>query len=350
MRKPNDFFLPGLAILLTAFSCHGIVTAQTTYTYVGANGGDFFDVNNWEDSSGMNPSAGSIPDSATGAIDLDLLINGSSVIANGQVDFGTGSISLLNSAFLDITGAGNDFDMNGGSSISVANSTLRADGDIALNGVTNMNNSVVTSLTDDVEFSGSMVNFSIFDTVFSAGDNAFFRNFAGAISGGSITTSDRLGLDSMVSVPLTDVAIDVNGGLGDVDDVFAADGAGSTLILNGMSSLLADTVEEGVNLELHDFATATLGNNGVEYLDNGSTLTIFSMDASLTVANVTTDARGLLINGLTGVSYLDDPSTWTVTNWNGTDGVTLSITTIPEPSSLLVVISLGCLVAARRRK
>jgi hypothetical protein len=329
---------------------NGTVLGQAVYTYVGPNGGDFFDVNNWEDSAGMNPSAGSIPDSTTGEIALDMQIVGSSVVANGQVDFGTGSISLLNSAFLDVTGAGNDFDMNGSSSISVANSTLRVDGDIQLNGLTNMNSSVVTSLTDDVEFAGSMVNYSIVDTVFSAGDNAFFRNFAGAISGGSITTADRLGLDSMVTVPLTDVVIDVNGGFGDVDDVFAADGAGSTLILNGVSSLLADTVEEGVNLELHDFSIATLGNNGIEYLDNGSTLTIFSRDAFLTVADVTTDARSLLINGVTGMSYLDDPSTWTVANWNGTDGVTLGITSIPEPSSYLILISLGCVAAVHRRK
>lgn len=320
-----------------------------TFFFTGPAGGDFFDEANWNDmadGSGLNPVGDLIPDDSTGAIALDLIVDGDSVVAAGQVDFGTGSLSLLGGASLDMTAAGSIIDFNADSTFTLTDSTLIADDDVVMEGVANLTGGSITSVNDDVEFQDALT-VNVDGTSFSAGDNAFFDAFSGSFANATITSADRLGLRQNAVVVVTDTMIDVQGGNGDVDDVFDAAGAGSSLTLLGASTLLADTVEEGVDLIIGDSSIAILGGNGTEILDNDSTATLLTVDAMLQVNEITDDPRAFIINGLTGQSYADDSSTWNVTNWNGTDAVTLQI--VPEPSTaLLLAASVLAFVSGRR--
>ncbi len=324
------------------------VHAQTFF-YTGAPGGDFFDETNWNDmadGSGLSPVGDLIPDDSAGAIALDLIIDGDSVVAAGQVDFGTGSLSLLGGAVLDMTASGSIIDFNADSSFTLTDSVLTADDDIVMEGVVILTGGSVTSLNDDVEFQDALT-VTVDGTTFAAGDNAFFDAFSGSIVNASITSADRLGLRQNAAVVVTDTMIDVQGGNGDVDDVFDTAGTGSSLTLLGASTLLADTVEEGVDLVLGGSSVATLGGNGVEILDNGSTATLLTTAAILQVNAITNDPRAFIINGLTGQSYADDPSTWNVTSWNGTDPVALQI--IPEPATAVMLLG-GVFAGVLRRR
>lgn len=333
-------------ILACLFLILGVNAHAQTFFYTGAPDGDFFDEANWNDmadGTGSSPAGDLVPDDSAGAIALDLVIDGVSVVAAGQVDFGTGSLSLLDGANLDMTASGSIIDFNADSSFTLVDSTLTADDDIVMEGIVNLTGGSVTSLNDDVEFQDALT-IAVDGTTFSSGDNTFFDSFSGSIANASITSADRLGLRQNVAVVVTDTMIDVQGGTGDVDDVFDAAGSGSSLTLLGSSTLLADTVEEGVDLVLGGSSVATLGGSGVEILDNGSTATLLTTDATLQVNAITNDPRAFIINALTGQSYADDPSTWNVTNWNGTDPVLLQI--VPEPASialLLMGLSLGVL-------
>jgi hypothetical protein len=116
------------------------------------------------------------------------------------------------------------------------------------------------------------------------------------------------------------------------------DDATATLTLLGASSLTADQVQEGVKLRLGDSSTATFDNvanddDELNWFTQSSTVTLDSPDAVLTLINTQVDsALTKVINGVTGLAYGADPSTWTATNWNGLDGVTLSITSVPSES------------------
>ncbi|MEM7809035.1 MAG: PEP-CTERM sorting domain-containing protein [Planctomycetota bacterium] len=337
-----------------ALSLAAGATQAQTFFYVGPDSGDFFTLANWNtaaDGTGSAPAAGSLPDASVGDIALDLIIDGRSVLAAGEVDFGTGSLGLSNAASLEITGAGNDVDFSADATLTVTGASLAADGDVVFRGNTNLLNATITASTDDVEFQDTAI-VSVVNSNLTAGDNLFFDAFNGSITGSNLVSSDRLGLrgpgGSTTAVVVTDTNITVNAGLGDVDDVFDFGQGDASLTLLGDSTLLADAIEETVDLILGDRSTATLGGNGNRIVNDGSTVTVASFDARLIVGSaINFDPRDDVVNGLTGLSYLDDPTAWTVSDWNGLDAITLQL--IPEPTSL-ALLGLGGLVVLRRRR
>ncbi|TWT92928.1 hypothetical protein Pla108_40680 [Botrimarina colliarenosi] len=351
--NPLRFVTPALAMFLLATGA-----AHAQYYFVGALGGDFFDELNWNtavDGTGMSPIGDLIPNSTTGAIALDLIIDGDTVEANGEVDFGTGSLTLLSGSILNVTGAGNDIDINSGSTFSMTDSTLTADAIIHFEGVSLFNGGSVTSNGDDIAFQDNFVNLSIVGTSFTAFDNIYFDGFNGSISGASFVSGDRLGVRQNVNITMTDTFIELEGGQGDIDDVFALAGAGSQLTLDGASLLVVDSVEEGADLVLLGTTIARMGAGGERIVfpdelvpNDDSTITVGSYGVRLeVVTNILNDATPFLINGFTGLSYLDDPSAWNVSDWNGTDAVTLWL--VPEPTAATVALLGIAAVATGRR-
>lgn len=349
-HSPWSFSLMKNSLLLvSAFFFLITSPALAQYTYVGLSGGSFFDETNWEDIGGVNPAIGSLPDSTTGAIAIDLIIDGSNVVALGQVDFGAGSLTLLNSADFSVTGGGNDLDFNSASSFSLTDSTVTVDGDVVIEGIADFSGGQVTSVTDDVEFQ-ELLTLTIDGTSFSSGDNIFFDAFSGTIVNATFTSADRFGLRQSTALVIVDSTIDVQSGGGDLDDVFAAAGVGSSITLLGNSLLLADTVEEGVNLIIGGTSKAQLGGGGVEILDNGSTATLLTVDAMLQISAITDDPRAFIVDGRAGgVDYTADSSVWNVTNWDGASAVTLQLV-VPEPASLVFALISICFFGGTRRQ
>lgn len=348
------------AIVLCGMITLTVVCAQAqTYFYVGTSGGDFFDEANWNtlpDGSGSIIPGDPLQDDQGNAIALDLVIDGDTVEANGQVDFGPGSLTLEFGSVLNVTGAGNDLDINDDSTFSLTVAALIVDDIINFEGTSSFLGGLVYSLTNDIAFQDNFANLSIDGTTFFASDNLYFDGFVGSIANATIISSDRLGVRNNVPLVVTDTVISVNSGSGDVDDVFGAAALGSSLTLLGSSQLLADSVEEGAALILEDSSTATMGGQGIRIVDaSGSTITLNSADATLHVGSLDTsdadytDPRPLLINGLTGLSYADDPSTWNISNWDGFSAESLQIRPIPEPSSMLLTV-LGLTIVGRRRR
>ncbi|MEN1681255.1 MAG: PEP-CTERM sorting domain-containing protein [Planctomycetota bacterium] len=341
-----------LAVLLLGGSPHA--HAQSFF-FVGPADGDFFDVNNWNDAAdgtGSAPPVDSLPNSTTGAIAIDLVIDSTSVLAEGQVDFGVGSLTITNDGSLEITGSGNDIDFNSATTLVLSGSTLIADGDVVLEGSITIANSVVTATTDDIEIQDNAV-IDISGSVITAGDNFFFDSFVGTVTSSEFSSADRLGIRAPggvdADVVVFDTNISIQAGAGDTDNIFTDNlDSGGSLTLLGASTLLSDTVEEEVDLIIGGTSSATLGGNGVEILDNGSTATLTTFGASLIVNEITDDPRAFIINGRTGLSYADDSTRWNVTDWNGLDAVTLQI--VPEPSTAAVLGVAGVASMLRRRK
>ncbi len=338
------------ASLVLAFCVTGF---SQTFFFSGGVDNDFFNEANWTvNSDGTGGIIGSdlLIDSATNAIGLDLIVDGDNVVANGQVDFGTGSLTLLNGSAFSVTAIDADLDINAGSTFAMTNSTLVVEDIANFEGTSSFVGGTVTSITDDIAFQDNFVNLSIDGTSFTAFDNIYFDGFSGSITDATFNSGDRLGVRNSVGIVMTDTDINVNGGTGDVDDIFAAAGSGSSLTLLGSSTLLADSVEEGANLILDGSTIATMGASGERIQADGSTITINSSDVVLNTTLIVDDARDFLINGTTGLAYSADSSTWNVTNWNGVDAVSLQINAVPEPNTLLFGLAIFSAVAMRRRR
>ena len=354
-RTTNSLtLLAALAVLLPA---GGPLLGGTlnTFFFTGGVNNDFFNELNWTENAngtGANPVGDPIMDSATNAITLDLIIDGDSVIANGQVDFGTGSLTLEAGSVLAVAGPGNDLDINADSTFSLSDAAIVVDDVINFEGDSSFSGGSVVSLTDDVAFQDNFVNLSIDGTSFVAADNIYFDGFTGSIANASFNSADRFGVRNNVAIVMSDTDIVVESGTGDIDDVFGAAGAGSSLTLLGASNLVADSVEEGADLILGGSTIAIMGGQGARIVADGSTITMDTMEAILVVQPLDSgdadfvDARPFLINGITGLSYAADPSTWNVKNWNGSDLVTLQI--VPEPTGLLLTMGALLLLAVRR--
>ena len=332
----GDFETNGVFDLYVVDTTEKTGLVPSAYTYVGAANGEFFDENNWQDAQGNNPAADSInPDTA---ITHSLIINGDTVSTAlaGQVDFGSGgSLELTSGSVLNLLVAGNQLDFNANSGLKITNATINVDDDVFLEGTNYLTGGSIESVNDDIEF-GRQFEAFISGTTLTAGDNIFFDNSTATITGATLLPADRLGL-RFGEVTLTDANINVQSGVGDIDDVFSSDGGeGAVLTLKGASTLLADTVAEGVDLILEDSSIATF--NGLDFdmdSDNVTTppfapyksfITLNSFDAQIVLSGSTQnlpgtttpfDARTLIINGITGLSYADDPTAWNVTNWDG---------------------------------
>lgn len=359
----RQLWQPGV-VALAALSLACAAANAQTYFFVGPSGGDFFDEANWNtaaDGTGVSPVGDLIPDDSGGAIALDLVIDGDTVEAAGQVDFGTGSLTLDAGSFLSITGNDNDLDINSDSTFSMTDATLSVFDIANFEGVSIFNGGSVTSVTDDIAFQDNFVNLAIDGTTFTAFDNIYFDGFNGSIANAVFDSGDRLGVRNEVQITMVDTFIEINEGTGDIDSVFGVAGAGSTVTLTGRSTLIADSVEEGADLVLLGTTVAQMGGQGERLVfpnellppeDDDSTITVGSFGVTLEVVNSllidVIDSREFLINGFTGLTYADDSSTWNVTDWNGFDPVTLRV--VPEPvGAALAIVGLTAIALSRRQ-
>ncbi|MAT68673.1 MAG: hypothetical protein CMJ58_04045 [Planctomycetaceae bacterium] len=355
--------------MLAALACFALAPAAQaqTYFFVGPAGGDFFDEANWNtmsDGTGSIPAGDPIQDSTTNAITLDLIIDGDTVEAAGEVDFGPGSLTLLTGSMLSITGAGNDLDINSDSTFSFTGATLEVNDIINFEGTSTFSGGVVTSVTDDIVFQNQFISLIIDGTTFNAQDTVQFEGpTPGSIANAVFNVVDQFGLrddgDGTANVVMTNTSIDIdaNGSTsgGDIQNVFSGDAIGSSLTLLGASTLRADAVEEGADLILGGTSVATLGVHFEERITaDGSTITMLTPGAKLNVVALDNlaaeyvDSRPFLINGITGVDYATDPSTWNVTNWDGFSAVSLQI--VPEPGTSMLALAGLALFGMRRRR
>lgn len=347
------------------------VTVKQNYYFVGPSGGNFFNEANWNtapDGSGSTAPAGSLTPGSSNPEDditLELVIDGNFAVASGNVDIGeggVGSLTLINGARLDVRGSASDLDIDFDGSFYLNDSTLNVEDNLFLGGQVKLTNGTI-SVVDDIE-TEAFAELSIDGTTLAANDNIEFFNFstASTVVGATFAPSDRLALNSdSTNLVMTDVTIIVENGTGDIEDLAGdlTDSAG-TLTLLGSSDLQADDLDEGADLILGDLSTATLGGGGGSALyvgNGGSTVTLLSSGASLLVPSITIttdDPRDFIINGVTGLSYADDPSTWNITNWNGEDAATLQITSsgtvavVPEPRTICFVTPVLCAVLLYR--
>ncbi len=335
-------------VLGTILTIMGTVEAATFF-YTGPSGGNFFDETNWNSVStggGTSPLAGEIDEGV--GFTHELIINGASVSAFGNIvgpgtgtivlDIGDGGIlSLLNGSDLQVTNIAFNaqFELSSGGTFNLMDSTLGVDDDIFLRGTSVFSGGSVESFADDLEFISSAI--TVNGTEFTSDDSTIFRAEITPAAGSSITgatfnAASRIGIREF-NVTVTDSNFNVTG---DVEDVFATDlpTATAALTLRGNSTLIADQVQEGVRLILEDSAVATLTNvaddDELTWFTETSTGTLNSPNAQLVLLNPQTESSvAKIFNGVTGQSYDADSSTWNPNNWNGTDAVTLNITSIP---------------------
>ncbi len=311
----------------------------SAFYYTGPPNGNFFDEANWNDNpagGGNSPPVDTINPGQ--AIRHSLIIDGDTVgSSGGEVDFQVGgSLELTPGSLLNLTVGGN-LDFNPGSGFKITDATVRVLGDIILEGTNHWVGGLVESTGDDVEFQDaheSTINGTVIRSVV---DILVFENSLTSVTGVTFDVADRFSMRYEIDVTVTDTNINVRGftpsvdpgcsGCGDVEDAFAgAQGEGAILTLKGASTLLANAFQDGVSLVLDGTSVATLlgnPNTTVDLVDPNGSITLMSTGAELkTIHASASDVRDRIINGLTGLSYLDDPSAWNVTNWNGTSPLT----------------------------
>ncbi|MEN1681288.1 MAG: hypothetical protein AAGJ46_17000, partial [Planctomycetota bacterium] len=330
---------------------------SSVYTYVGPDGGDFFDEANWEDAEGKNPTGDPINtldnELITGislVVDGDVIGGSRTVrsIFDGQLQFGVGgSLEIINGATVDFSdpdGSVNaelDFDPRSG--LKIVNGSLIVDDDIFLDGTIHLEDALLESLIDDVEFQDEHDSTIINSTV-RAGNNLIFDQSIAAVTGSSLIADDNTSIRFSSSVTVTDTELDMTF---DVEPLFThSDGEGSSLTLKGSSVLNADSVNEGVDLILEDTAVANLGSldtgtststppsimqgTNTVMADAGfdgefvSLIIINSDEAVVNLASTTqssSPAGELIINGLTDESYDDNPDAFNIVNWDAVSPV-----------------------------
>ena len=320
----GDMTTEGVSDLYVVDTTEKSGLTPSPYRFVGPAGGDFFDENNWEDADGNKAPADTINPATP--IRHSLLIDGDSVgTSGGEADFQVGgSLELTPGSELIFPNAGDEIDFNPGSALRLDNATLRVYEDIFLEGTNDLHGGLIETIFDDIEFQDG--HETVIDgTTLRSADGFFFENSMTSVFGATMELSVRMSLRYEVDVTVTDTSIDVNGGIGDVEDGFnsgsTAQGEGSTLTLRGASTLLANAIEEGVSLVIDGTSIATLlgdANTSRNLVDANGTITFLSTGAELiTLTPSASDARSRVINGLTGLSYLDDPLAWSVTDWDG---------------------------------
>ncbi|WP_168205357.1 hypothetical protein [Bythopirellula goksoeyrii] len=334
-------------------SC-GSALADTFY-YTGPSGGDFFNESFWNsmaNGSGFTPAVGTINPGL--GISHYLILDGDVVEANGGagdefgVDIGNGGgLELQTGSSLNVF---NDFfnaqfEISTGATFKLTDADLTVQDDIVFRDSTTLTGGSIESFFDDIEFRSSnlIINgTNVRTTDVSSGSTsniwvqAELTPSAGAsITGATFFSNSRFGIDQFDMVAHDSVfMID-----GDLEDLTTTDidSATASLTLTGNSSITAGQIQEGVKLILNDSSTATFTNiPGTQvvthtWFTNSSNVTINSPDVELILANPQLETgAGKVINGITGLSYADDASTWDPTTWNGTDAVTLKITSVPS--------------------
>lgn len=372
MRQTAKLILLGAMMLLAP------VSANAQFYFTGPAGGDFFDELNWTanpDGTGANPAASSIEPGAASAIAVSLIIDGDDVMANDHVDFGAGALDLQSGSILTVSSTAGtvDLDINADTIFMMNDATLNVGDDIFFGGTQTIINSVITTLDQsegDIQLqvpstsiTGSTFNtgddlifgaasYTILDgNTFNSNDNMWFNESAAVITNSILAPNDRLGIQSSTPL-LIDSTVNVNGGGGDVEDVFD-DGTGIGSVLNtaGSTTVALDQLQEGVAMILDENSSAIfLNDDAITETPPGSTssVTLVSFDATVTFPAQNTDLSTAVFNGLTGLSYADDPSAFNVTDWNGVDGVTLQLA-VPEPSGMVMLVGLMLLAVMRRR-
>lgn len=305
------------------------------FYFVGPSGGDFFDENNWNDQpdgTGNAAPAGTIEPGQR--IQHALVIDGDTVSsgtpANGlgrKAVFESGSsLEMTPGSVLNFPESVDEVEFLFGSGFKFTDATMTVFEDIFFHGTTLLSGGTIESLGDDIEFQDA-VDAIIDGTTFIAADNVLLDNSVTSVSNASFVSRDRLGLRYEIDFTVTDTDINVNDGTGDVEDLFNGPQAeGSTLTLAGNSTLAADAIQEGISLVLDGSSIATLlggSTAGDEIVDAGGTITFASAGARLTTLRASAaDVRDRVINGLTGLSYLDDPTAWNIENWDGVAAIT----------------------------
>ncbi|TWT92929.1 hypothetical protein Pla108_40690 [Botrimarina colliarenosi] len=317
---------PGVVDLFAVDTTEKAGLVPSVYTYTGPAAGDFFDESNWTDADGAPAPSDTI--NAGSAIYHSLLIDGASVTTSGgEIDFGFGgSLELTPGSLLTLPDFGGQLDFNPGSGLKLTDASIIANADVILEGTTVLNGGLLESQGDDIEFQ-DRAEVSIVGTTLRAFDILVVENSVTSVQGATFESGDRLSMRYEVDYAVTDTAIVLESGRADIEDGFAGNrGEGSRLILKGTSTLLADTIEDGVDLILEDSASASLIDSGPtggssQMIDpaNGESLIIFnSYSAELVVRNDSEfDPRQYIINGFTGLSYLDDPNVWNEAGWDG---------------------------------
>ncbi|TWT77288.1 hypothetical protein Pla123a_19450 [Posidoniimonas polymericola] len=367
-----------------------VLSAQPFY-YVGPAGGDFFDQANWNDSAdGLGAFlATPVIDGGTGAIELAFIVDGDTVSAGADVDFGMGSLTLGPGASLGVGsgglvfGSGSSFIMdqaslavdaggsgqiafNGGSSISLSGSSVTASDDIFFRGELTIAGSMIESTGDDIEFQSSAMVVSINDSDFLASSTGsgggfdqviYFRTSTDAVFG-STFRGGRFGVltDGVGTTTLFEATDSIFEFDGDVENIFASSNGGvHQFSLLGDSRLVADQLQSGIALFLGGNSTATFTDDlddadGDSWLTDNALVRLDSTGASLTFANdQTADTRSRIFNGLAPTTYALDPSGFSPNDWDGVSAVTLRL--VPEPGSAVLAIlgGLGLAAAGRRR-
>ena len=319
----------------------------SAYTFVGGDGGDFTLASNWEDADG-NPLPADIStvdnQAITGytlLIDGDLIGGNRAVSASftDQIQFGSGaSLEIINGATLTLTNSdgGSTIDFDPGSALKIVDSTFTINDDILLDGMLYMENSILESTSDDIEmqdeYDGTIINSTLI-----TGDSLLVDAPMGNISGSTFQISSGISISYDSNITVTDTDIELSF---DIEPLFAfRDGEGTSLTLKGSSTLRADSVNEGTDLILEDSSFVSFGSldinptsstanppsvmvgtntvNAFGYVgeDFESQIIFMSYDAEMETRfsvlvdpDGLIDARALIINGFTGLSYLDDPS------------------------------------------
>lgn len=353
-------------------------TLAQPYFFVGPSGGDFFDEANWNDAAdgtGNILPGDPLMDSTSNAIGVDLVIDGDSVVAAGQVDFGIGSLTLQAGSTFEVSGSGNDLDLNDdtvtsitdatlivddfiqlGGSVSLDGANLTASDDINFLGQISVANSRVESTGDDIEFRDDATILSMTGSEFiasSLGTDGTFNQSVIMQTSFSATNSGfvggQLGIDGAIetNVTATDSTFEFTG---DLNNVFASSSTGiHRLFLDGSSTLEVDQIEDGILLALQDSAQATFiddadddDNDGQPdtWIITNALVRLDSRDASVTfLNNAEIDVRSRIFNGPAATTYALTPSVFSPTDWNGTDAVTIRI--VPEPVSGLLILFAG---------
>lgn len=331
----------------------------SAFTYVGPDGGDFTTAANWEDADG-NPLPADITTvdnqevtAVTLVVDGDL-IGGTRTISStyaDQIQFGLGaSLEIINGATVNLTtestSAGIDFDP--GSGLKIVGGSLITNDDILFDGILHLENATLESTGDDIEFQDEY-DATIINSTLTAADNLIIENAMSRVSGSTFNIADGISIryDSDVTVTDTDITLSF-----DIEPLFTfSDGEGTSLTLKGAATLTADSVNEGTDLILDDQSSASLGSldvnpasstanppstmtgtnpiNDFGYVgeDYESQIIFMSTEAKLELrfpvlvdedsSDGIVDVRDLIINGLTGLSYNDDPSAWNISDWDG---------------------------------